>query len=65
MVQKENMMLGVPGDFVVFDGAQLLHRGGLITQGERVVLQVVFYPKSKIDLSTRLKWQIQKFVEKI
>jgi hypothetical protein len=65
MVQKENVMLGVPGDFVVFDGAQLLHRGGLITQGERVVLQVVFYPKSKIDLSTRLKWQIQKFVEKI
>ena len=65
MVEKESVMLGNAGDFIVFDGAQLLHRGGLITKGERVVLQVVFYPKSKVELSTKVKWQIQKFIEKI
>ena len=30
------------GTFIVFDGAKLLHRGGLLEEGIRVVLQVVF-----------------------
>lgn len=41
---REIEMLGPAGTFVVFDGSNLLHRGGLIETGERVVLQVVFYP---------------------
>jgi hypothetical protein len=50
-------MTGPPGKFIVFDGSQLLHRGGLIEAGERIALQVVFYPGNKwVDrLSSALK----------
>jgi len=37
-------MTGPAGTFIVFDGARLLHRGGLIELGERIALQVVFFP---------------------
>lgn len=47
MMAEELVMTGPAGKFIVFDGSQLLHRGGLIEAGERVVLQVVFYPGSK------------------
>jgi hypothetical protein len=47
MKAEEIVMTGPAGKFIVFDGSQLLHRGGLIEAGERVVLQVVFYPGSK------------------
>lgn len=39
---EERRMVGPAGTFVVFDGARLLHRGGLISEGRRVALQVVF-----------------------
>ena len=65
LTTSEQVMLGTPGDYIVFDGAQLLHRGGLITKGERVVLQVVFAPKYPIPLSTRMKWRVKKFREGI
>ncbi len=42
MVQAERVMTGPAGTFMVFDGAHLVHRGGLIHTGERVVLQVIF-----------------------
>jgi hypothetical protein len=42
MVSREVLMTGAPGTYVVFDGARLVHRGGLIQEGERVALQVVF-----------------------
>ena len=45
VADREELMLGAPGKFVVFDGSRLLHRGGLIEEGERLVLQVVFWPK--------------------
>jgi hypothetical protein len=38
----EHRMTGPAGTFIVFDGARLLHRGGLVQQGERVALQVIF-----------------------
>jgi hypothetical protein len=41
-------MLGNAGKFVVFDGSKLLHRGGLIEKGERIVLQVVISEKKTI-----------------
>ena len=47
MRSEELVMTGPAGKFIVFDGSQLLHRGGLIEAGERIVLQVVFYPGSK------------------
>jgi hypothetical protein len=48
MVQSEEVMLGTAGKFVVFDGSKLLHRGGLIEKGERIVLQVVLSEKKTI-----------------
>jgi hypothetical protein len=38
----EKLMTGPAGTFIVFDGARLLHRGGMVQQGERVALQVIF-----------------------
>ncbi len=38
----EQQMVGAPGTFIVFDGARLLHRGGMVQAGERVALQVIF-----------------------
>lgn len=65
LVGKEKIMIGNPGDFIVFDGAQLLHRGGLITRGERLVLQVVFYPKTKKPITIKLKEKIKQRLEGI
>lgn len=42
LVSKETVVLGPAGTTLIFDGARLLHRGGLIEEGERIVLQVVF-----------------------
>jgi len=44
IADKEKTMLGGPGTFIVFDGGRLLHRGGLLMEGERIVLQVIFIP---------------------
>lgn len=43
----EQKMLGGPGTFIVFDGARLLHRGGMVEAGERIALQVVFSNATK------------------
>jgi hypothetical protein len=56
---REEVMLGGPGKFVVFDGSRLLHRGGLIEEGERLVLQVVFWPRIPI---TKRAAQISKAI---
>ena len=45
MVENEIKILGNKGKLVVFDGAKVLHRGGLIENGNRLALQVVFGPK--------------------
>ena len=42
----EQRMIGLAGTFIAFDGARLLHRGGLMEQGERVALQVIFSDKT-------------------
>ena len=42
LVSREHLMLGEAGTYIVFDGARLLHRGGMLKQGERVALQVIF-----------------------
>ena len=38
----EMSIRGPAGTFAVFDGARLLHRGGLVEEGERIALQVIF-----------------------
>lgn len=42
LVACEKKMTGPAGTFIIFDGARLLHRGGLMERGERVALQVIF-----------------------
>ena len=42
---KEIKFIGKKGSFVVFDGAQIFHRGGLIEKDKRIVLQVTFGEK--------------------
>lgn len=42
LAASERRMTGPAGTFIAFDGACLLHRGGLMEQGERVALQVIF-----------------------
>jgi hypothetical protein len=43
---REIRMTGPSGSFIVFDGAHLLHRGGLVQSGERIALQVIFSEQS-------------------
>jgi len=52
LVDKEMKVLGPAGTTFVFDGARLLHRGGLIEEGERIVLQVMF---GHVNIRTRAK----------
>jgi len=52
LVTNETKVLGPAGTTFVFDGARLLHRGGLIEEGERIVLQVIF---GHVDLRMRAK----------
>ncbi|MBB5392538.1 MULTISPECIES: hypothetical protein [unclassified Herbaspirillum] len=42
LMADEIKMTGPAGTFITFDGARLLHRGGLMQEGERVALQVIF-----------------------
>ncbi len=58
---REVLMLGNPGKFIAFDGSRLLHRGGLIEENERVVLQVVFWPKG--SLREEIKRKLSQFVK--
>lgn len=65
LVGSEFQVLGPAGTALVFDGAELLHRGGLIEEGERVVLQVVFGDPTLRQramrvirfITTRLSWR--------
>lgn len=42
LAASERKMTGPAGTFIAFDGACLLHRGGLMQEGERLALQVIF-----------------------
>ena len=42
LANTEQKMIGPAGTFIAFDGARLLHRGGLMQEGERLALQVIF-----------------------
>jgi hypothetical protein len=56
----ERVMTGDAGTYIVFDGARLLHRGGMVRQGERVALQVVF---SNVGLIRRVGRRIRGFMQ--
>jgi FkbM family methyltransferase len=49
MEAAELKMLGRAGSCVIFDGARLIHRGGMVEDGERVALQLIFSePSSRL-----------------
>lgn len=48
LVARERVMTGPAGTCIVFDGARLLHRGGLMQRGERLALQVIFSPPPRL-----------------
>jgi hypothetical protein len=60
MINDEKFLIGKKGTCVIFDGSKILHRGGLINSGERIVLQIVFGPKINI-----LKKIYNKIIRKI
>lgn len=39
---RKHTVTGGPGTSLIFDGGRIVHRGGLIRKGERLVFQVVF-----------------------
>jgi len=41
VVEDEQTMVGSAGSFILFDGARLFHRGGLVESGERWACQVI------------------------
>jgi hypothetical protein len=45
LLTDEKKIVGPAGTFIAFDGGFLAHRGGLIQEGDRVALQVVFDKK--------------------
>lgn len=62
MLASEKKMIGNAGMYIVFDGGRLLHRGGLISEGERIVLQVIF--SRIITFPNRLIAASSKFYKK-
>jgi len=48
--KNEIKLIGNAGKFIVFDGGNVIHRGGLINKGERVALQIVFGPKISLPI---------------
>lgn len=61
---RQEEVTGPAGTALVFDGARLLHRGGLLQSGERVVLQVVFERSTPVDRIRRVFAFIQRKFEK-
>jgi hypothetical protein len=60
LVSIEETLTGPAGSYVVFDGGRLFHRGGLITEGQRVVCQITFSPKLRTNLPARLYRRVKR-----
>jgi hypothetical protein len=42
LIAVEKKIVAPLGTFIVFDGSQLIHSGGLVEKGERIALQIIF-----------------------
>lgn len=56
--EREIKVLGPKGTFLVFDGSSLLHRGGMVENGERIALQVIF----SLGKTSKFKKSIKKLI---
>jgi hypothetical protein len=48
LLTSETKLIGAAGMMPVFTGSHVLHRGGLVSNGERWALQIFFYPQAGI-----------------
>lgn len=61
LMEDEVKIVGEAGTYIAFDGGELPHRGGLLLEGERVALQIIFgverpiYKKVLSKIKTALK----------
>ena len=46
MTASETFLLGDAGTFIVFNGPNIVHRGGMVEEGQRIALQVIFGHRS-------------------
>ncbi|MCU1281524.1 MAG: methyltransferase, FkbM family domain protein, partial [bacterium] len=65
LVRAEVPIRGPAGTFAVFDGARLLHRGGMVAEGERIALQVIFSEPASLfsQVSDRLARDAKRTIE--
>ena len=61
ILENEKLFLGKKGATKIFDGGRLLHRGGLVQEGERIAIQVVFSKKQSFKLIRKI---IRKIIRK-
>ena len=47
LLASEKLVTGPAGSFTLFTGGHVMHRGGLVREGERIVLQICFWPKEE------------------
>jgi FkbM family methyltransferase len=47
LLNAEKNVTGPAGTFCLFTGSDVLHRGGIVQKGERIALQICFYPKDE------------------
>jgi hypothetical protein len=58
ILSKEIVLDGPAGKFPVFMGSHALHRGGYVEAGERIALQIVFFPQkqSEVTVASQSSW---------
>lgn len=62
MLKDERTVIGQAGTFMVFDGAHLVHRGGIVQNDKRLAIQVVF---GDAKLRSSLIRLLRSFVKKL
>jgi hypothetical protein len=63
---REVEITGAKGTYLVFDGANLLHRGGLVKKGDRLALQIIFAARDPLArrIAKGIRNRIGKLYEK-
>ena len=62
LLKKELSFEGNFGDYFIFDGAETLHRGGLIKENTRIVFQIIFGTRKKNYLADKIKSYLKRNV---
>ena len=58
-IASETKVIGPAGTFIAFDGAHLVHRGGLVEKNDRIALQIIF---SDITFSERVMNKLKRMI---